>query len=85
MSTWLVRPGRDGVQGYHDIDADIDSATLEALPHGFMQHHAFHPHMWAERDRVMVTTTDAGRYAGVVADVSRVTGNVLIKLETKPA
>jgi hypothetical protein len=86
VSTWLVCPRTPGdPQGYHDIDTDIDARTLELLPHGMMQHHAFHPQMWRRGDRVMITTADEEQYGGEVADVSMRSGNILIMLERNPA
>lgn len=79
MSTWLT-----GRRGYHDIDAEIDSGTLEALRHGLMQHHTSHTHLWHKGDGVLVNTTDGRQYEGDVTDVSARTGNVLIFITGKP-
>lgn len=84
MSHYLATAGPGEPLGYHDIDTEIDAATLEHLPHGLMQHHAFQPHLWRAGDRVDVTTADAKRYKGHALEVSNATGNVLIQLETIP-
>jgi hypothetical protein len=84
MSHWLGRAAPGEPQGYHDIDTEIDSSTLERLPHGLMEHHAFQPHLWRAGDRVVVTTTDQRQYKGHALEVSNNTGNVLIQLETIP-
>jgi hypothetical protein len=81
MSTLLTR---GDPQGYHDIDTDIDGDTLERLPHGLMEHHAFQPHMWRAGDPVAVTTADGRQYKGRALEVSNATGNVLIQLEDMP-
>jgi hypothetical protein len=84
MSTYLAKTLPGEPQGFHDIDTEIDGDVLEHLPHGLMQHHAFHPHMWRAGDRVVVNTTDGRRYEGHALEVSNATGNVLIQLENIP-
>jgi hypothetical protein len=84
MSHYLAKTSPGDPQGFHDIDTEIDSGILEHLPHGMMQHHAFHPHLWRAGDRVAVTTTDGRHYKGRALEVSNATGNVLIQLETIP-
>ena len=78
MSSLLGRFG-----SRHDIDTEVDSATLESLPHGLMQHHAFSPHMWRKGEPVTVTSADGIQYGGRVADVSMKTGRVLIMIVGK--
>jgi hypothetical protein len=84
MSTYLAKTPLGEPKGYHDIDTEIDSATMDHLPHGLMEHHAFQPHMWRAGDQVVVTTADGRRYEGYVLEVSNATGNVLIQLEIMP-
>lgn len=75
MSTFMSKHGNR-----HDIGCELDSATLECLPHGLLQHHAFAPHMWKSREPVLVTSADGVQFGGRVADVSRATGRVLIMI-----
>jgi hypothetical protein len=84
MSHYLAKTSPGEPLGYHDIDTEIDSGTLEHLPHGLMEHHAFQPHMWRAGDPVDVTTTDGRRYPGRALEVSNATGKVLIQLEAIP-
>lgn len=84
MSHYLAKTQPGEPLGYHNIDTDLDADTLEHLPHGLMQHHAFQPHMWRAGDPVDVTTADEQVYPGRALEVSNATGNVLIQLKATP-
>ena len=82
LLTRTTSPGEP--HGYHDIDTELDSATIGCLPHGLFHHHAFQPHLWRAGDPVVITDTDGRRHEGRAIEVSNHTGGVLIQLKYMP-